>query len=169
MLDEGQFRTPAEKSVWKIAAAGLCFVSDDSKGIARKRRGKAFQYLMPSGAPLKNQAELARIRKLAIPPAWRTSGSALSPTGISRRRSGRPRSQTVPLSPEWNRVRDEAKYDHTIAFARFCGASAIPSRRTWPPGSRARKGARHRGPSARDDADPCRQPMSTPARTSPTA
>ena len=48
MLDEGRFQTPAEESVSTAAAAGLCFVSDDSKGIARKRRGKAFQYLMPS-------------------------------------------------------------------------------------------------------------------------
>ena len=65
MLDEGRCQTPAEESVSTAAADGLRFVSDDSKGITRKLRGKAFQYLMPSGGPVKDQAELARIRKLA--------------------------------------------------------------------------------------------------------
>jgi hypothetical protein len=50
MLDEGRCLTPAEESVSTAAAAGLRFVSDDSKGIVRKGRGEAFQYLMPSGA-----------------------------------------------------------------------------------------------------------------------
>jgi hypothetical protein len=70
MLDEGRCQTSAEESVSSAEAANLRFVSDDSKGIARKRRGKAFQYLMPSGVAVKDRAELARIRKLAIPPAW---------------------------------------------------------------------------------------------------
>ena len=48
MLDEGRCQMPAEESVSSAEAAGLRFVSDDSKGIARKRRGKAFQYVMPS-------------------------------------------------------------------------------------------------------------------------
>ena len=91
MLDEGRCQMPAEESVSSAEAAGLRFVSDDSKGIARKRRGKAFQYVMPSGATVKDRAELARIRKLAIPPAWTDVWICPSePTGISKRRVATP-------------------------------------------------------------------------------
>jgi DNA topoisomerase-1 len=120
MLDEGRFQTPAEESVSTAAAAGLCFVSDDSKGIARKRRGKAFQYLMPSGSPLKDRAELARIRKLAIPPAWTDVWICPSANGHIQAtgRDARGRKQ-YRYHTDWNRVRDEVKYDRLLTFARI--------------------------------------------------
>ena len=120
MLDEGRCLTPAEELVSTAAAAGLRFVSDDSKGIARKRRGKAFQYLMPSGASLKDRAELARIRKLAIPPAWTDVWICPSANGHIQAtgRDARGRKQ-YRYHTDWNRVRDEAKYDRLLTFARF--------------------------------------------------
>jgi DNA topoisomerase I len=49
---------------------GLRYVSADDPGIARERRGKGFTYTLPSHEPVTDAATLARIRALAIPPAW---------------------------------------------------------------------------------------------------
>ena len=49
--------------------AGLRYVSDREPGFARKRAGKGFAYYTAAGARVQSSAQLARIRKLAIPPA----------------------------------------------------------------------------------------------------
>src|ERR1700757_2249192 len=51
-------------------AAGLRYVSDESPGIIRKRRGDGFVFFDVEGRRVKGTAELHRIRSLAIPPAW---------------------------------------------------------------------------------------------------
>src|SRR5690606_878502 len=51
-------------------AAGLVYVSDAQPGIRRWRRGKGFGYRDADGRPVADPAELARIRALAIPPAY---------------------------------------------------------------------------------------------------
>lgn len=51
--------------------ARLLYVSDADHGIRRRRRGRGFEYVLPSGRPVRNAATLARIGSLAIPPAWR--------------------------------------------------------------------------------------------------
>lgn len=49
----------------------LRYVSDAGPGIRRRRYGKAFVYLHPRGQRVRDPGVLARIRKLAIPPAYR--------------------------------------------------------------------------------------------------
>lgn len=49
---------------------GLVYVSDAAPGIRRLRRGAGFAYRQPDGRPLRDAGELARIRRLAIPPAY---------------------------------------------------------------------------------------------------
>ena len=51
-------------------AAGLRYVNDAAPGISRLRAGTGFRYLRPDGRALRDAETLARIRKLAIPPAW---------------------------------------------------------------------------------------------------
>ena len=51
-------------------AAGLVYCTDDRPGISRRRRGKSFFYLDPDGRRIGDAATLARIRSLAIPPAY---------------------------------------------------------------------------------------------------
>src|SRR5437868_13374774 len=46
------------------------YVTDDGPGIRRERVGKDFRYLSPGGEVIEDDAVLARIRSLAIPPAW---------------------------------------------------------------------------------------------------
>jgi DNA topoisomerase-1 len=59
--------TPAARDA---ADAGLRYVSSDDPGISRRRRGKGFTYTLPSGDAVTDALTLARIRALAIPPAW---------------------------------------------------------------------------------------------------
>jgi DNA topoisomerase-1 len=51
-------------------ASGLRYVSPDSPGIRRRRAGRGFRYEDADGRPIRDASSLARIRALAIPPAW---------------------------------------------------------------------------------------------------
>ena len=98
---------------------GLRWVEDSQAGIRRQRRGKSFGYLNARGKPLRDRATLARIRSLAIPPAWnevwicRDARGHLQATG----RDARGRKQYL-YHPQWREVRDETKYARLIAFAK---------------------------------------------------
>ncbi|MBI4869993.1 MAG: DNA topoisomerase IB, partial [Candidatus Riflebacteria bacterium] len=52
----------------------LRHVSFTEPGIRRVRSGTGFRYLNPDGRPNRSGADLARIRSLAIPPAWTDVG-----------------------------------------------------------------------------------------------
>src|SRR5438874_8440034 len=97
-------------------AANLLYVSDDGPGIVRRRCGKGFRYLGPDGQPIRAPAELARMRALALPPAWRDvwicpdANGHLQATG----RDARGRKQ-YRYHPRWRKVRDEAKYERVLA------------------------------------------------------
>jgi DNA topoisomerase-1 len=99
-------------------AAGLRYVLDTRPGITRKRAGKGFSYAMPDGSLVKDRAVLRRIRSLVIPPAWEKvwicplENGHIQATG----RDARGRKQ-YRYHPRWREVRDETKYDKTIAFA----------------------------------------------------
>ena len=98
-------------------AAGLRYVSDDTPGIRRRKRGTGFGYTLPSGSPVRDSRELERIRKLAIPPAWTDvwicplSNGHLQATG----RDARGRKQ-YRYHPGWRSVRDETKFGRMILF-----------------------------------------------------
>ena len=101
-------------------AAGLRYVSDeDTPGIRRTVRGRGFVYCDPQGRRVREEATLARIRALAIPPAWTdvwiapNGNSHLAATG----RDAKGRKQ-YRYSPEFVQVRDAAKFGHLAAFAR---------------------------------------------------
>src|SRR5215213_9105448 len=69
----------------------LRFSSDCEPGITRRRAGSGFFYLLPNGRRVTDEATLARIRKLAIPPAYRDvwicrdASGHLQATGIDAR------------------------------------------------------------------------------------
>ncbi len=98
-------------------SAGLRYVRDDRPGIRRIRCGKAFRYLDPTGQPVRDEVTRARIRSLAIPPAYTAvwicplANGHLQATG----RDARGRKQ-YRYHPRWRCVRDETKYDRMIAF-----------------------------------------------------
>jgi DNA topoisomerase I len=98
-------------------AAGLRYVVDLSPGIRRKKAGKHFAYFDADGRPVKDEETLARIRSLAIPPAWTDVWICPSPRGHVQAtgRDARGRKQ-YRYHPRWRETRDEAKYGKMLAF-----------------------------------------------------
>jgi DNA topoisomerase-1 len=98
-------------------AAGLRYVNDSKPGIRRERDGEHFRYLGTDGNPVSDEATLARIKSLAIPPAWTDvwicaqANGHLQATG----RDAKARKQ-YRYHPKWRNVRDEVKYERMIKF-----------------------------------------------------
>lgn len=101
------------------ALADLNYTSAEEPGIARRRRGGGFVYLAPNGRQVRDQATVARIRSLAIPPAWREVWISLDPDGhlqaVGRDARGR---KQYRYHPRWRSVRDDAKYGRLVEFCR---------------------------------------------------
>ncbi|MDQ1064422.1 DNA topoisomerase-1 [Stenotrophomonas sp. SORGH_AS282] len=97
--------------------AGLRYVTDELPGIARRRAGKGFSYRDADGHAVRDAATLARIRSLAIPPAYTDvwicalANGHLQATGRDARRRKQYR-----YHPDWARVRGDGKFDRVIAF-----------------------------------------------------
>src|SRR5690606_27142403 len=76
-----------------------------------------FRYVDPADRPVRDEKTLARIRSLAVPPAWTDvwisplPDAHLQATG----RDARGRKQ-YRYHPAWREVRDRQKYEHTLAF-----------------------------------------------------
>ena len=98
--------------------AGLRYVSDDRPGFRRVRAGRGFRYLDPAGRPLRDPDALARIRSLAIPPAWSDVWISPDPSGHLQAtgRDARRRKQ-YRYHPRFRSARDEAKFERILAFA----------------------------------------------------
>ena len=99
--------------------AGLRYVHTDGPGITRHRAGKGFFYRDASGDRITDKETLARIKSLAIPPAWTDVWICPSPNGhvqaTGRDTKGR---KQYRYHPRWREVRDETKYEHVLAFGR---------------------------------------------------
>jgi DNA topoisomerase I len=100
-------------------AAGLRYSTDVKPGISRRRSGRGFSYRRPGGDLVRDPAVLARIRALAIPPAWTEvwicpdAAGHLQATG--RDAKGRKQYRYHAL---WRTGRDDAKFERLIDFAR---------------------------------------------------
>jgi DNA topoisomerase I len=99
--------------------AGLRYVEGASPGLRRIRSGRAFRYLDLGGRLVRDRGTLERIRSLAIPPAWSEVWICPSGTGhlqaTGRDAKGR---KQYRYHPRWREVRDGAKYEHMLDFAR---------------------------------------------------
>ena len=100
-------------------AAGLRFVSDHRPGISRKRAGGKFVYLRTDGSRMAEGPDLARIDKLAVPPAWTDVWICSDPRGHLQAtgRDARGRKQ-YRYHQRWREVRDANKFDRMVAFGR---------------------------------------------------
>jgi DNA topoisomerase-1 len=98
-------------------AASLRYVNDTRPGIRRKRAGRHFRYLGPDGRPVRGADDLARIRALAVPPAWTDVWICPSPRGHIQAtgRDARGRKQ-YRYHPRWRAMRDETKYTRMLGF-----------------------------------------------------
>jgi DNA topoisomerase-1 len=111
--------TPDPDARMAARSAGLRYTSDASPGIRRLRAGKGFRYVDARGAPVRDPEVLARIRRLAIPPAYREVWISHDPEGHLQAtgRDARRRKQ-YRYHPRWRAVRDETKFDRMLAFSR---------------------------------------------------
>lgn len=100
-------------------AAGLRYVGDHQHGISRRGAPGKFKYVNHDGAPVKDEDTLARIKKLAIPPAWSDVWICPRPNGHLQAtgRDARGRKQ-YRYHARWRQVRDEAKYERMLSFGR---------------------------------------------------
>src|SRR6266536_1416943 len=117
--------------------AGLRYVSDERSGIRRRRRGPGFSYVDSQGESVRDPETLARIRSLAIPPAWTGVWICPSPRGHLQAtgRDARGRKQ-YRYHPQWREARDETKYERMIAFGEALPRIRIcPARRCSQPWS----------------------------------
>jgi DNA topoisomerase-1 len=96
---------------------GLVYVTDERPGIRRIRKGDGFVYRKPDGRPVRAQAELQRIRKLAIPPAYEDVWICPDPRGHVQAtgRDARGRKQ-YRYHPEWRTARDADKFERMLEF-----------------------------------------------------
>lgn len=99
-------------------AAGLRYVTDQMPGIRRVSQGKTVAYETPDGKNITDESELARIRSLAVPPAYTDVWICPIPNGHLQAtgRDARGRKQ-YRYHKRWREVRDEHKYARMIAFA----------------------------------------------------
>ena len=106
-----------DPNVQSAAEGGLVYVSDSDPGLRRRRAGKGFAYLDAAGRVVRDPATLQRIRKLAIPPAYRDVWICTRPNGHLQAtgRDARGRKQ-YRYHARWSQVRDAEKFDRIIAF-----------------------------------------------------
>ena len=96
---------------------GLVWVSDAEPGLRRVRHGDQLHYVDAAGRRIADEAVLARIRKLAIPPAYeevwicKRANGHLQATGRDAR--GRKQYRYHPL---WQQQRGEDKFEALRAF-----------------------------------------------------
>ena len=110
---------PAPEVVESARAAGLRYVNAGAAGFGRRRKGKGkFTYFDADGRAITDAAGVARIRSLAIPPAWQDvwicpfENGHLQATGTDAR--GR---KQYRYHPRFRQARDRNKYEHIIDFA----------------------------------------------------
>src|SRR5690606_22878627 len=122
MLRETETDTSADRAAQALASAqsaDLVYCSDAEPGITRRRAGKGFSYRDAGGRKIGKTETLARIRALAIPPAWTDVWIATSPDchiqATGRDQRGRKQYRYHAL---WTACRDEVKYGSLLAFGR---------------------------------------------------
>lgn len=97
----------------------LVWCGDDGPGLRRRGRPPLWSYCDEDGQEITDEATLARIRGLVIPPAWTDVWIApraschIQATG----RDARGRKQ-YRYHPRWKAARDESKFGRMVAFGR---------------------------------------------------
>jgi DNA topoisomerase-1 len=100
-------------------SAGLRYVDDTTPGFRRTRVRGGFAYHDSTGKKITDEAEIARIASIAIPPAYEDVWICPLAHGHiqATARDARGRKQ-YRYHKRWREVRDANKYESTIAFAK---------------------------------------------------
>ncbi|MBC7868306.1 MAG: DNA topoisomerase IB, partial [Gloeobacteraceae cyanobacterium ES-bin-316] len=98
--------------------ASLLYVSDTEPGILRKKSGKGFSYSADEKL-VKDKNVIARIRKLAVPPAWDAvwicskENGHIQATGLDAKKRKQYR-----YHPLWTVLRNETKFHKMLEFGK---------------------------------------------------
>lgn len=117
-------------------AQGLRYVGDAAPGFTRRRFGKAFCFYDRKGERIRDDRTIARLKALAIPPAWRDvwicprANGHLQATGIDAK--GR---KQYRYHADWRALREDNKFSHILVFA-----AQLPSIRARIDADLARRG-----------------------------
>jgi DNA topoisomerase-1 len=110
--------TPALSTV-PPSGARLRRVDSREPGLARRRRGKGFEYTDAQGRRVNDDETLSRIRSLAIPPAWTDVWICPNERGhlqaIGTDVAGR---RQYLYHARWRERRDRQKHERMVGFAR---------------------------------------------------
>ena len=145
-------------SIASASAAGLRYVTDQQPGFRRMATRRGFRYVDAEGRAVRNGAVLDRIRRLAIPPAWRdvwiapSAEAHLQATG----RDARGRKQ-YRYHARWRATRDMTKYGRLLAFAHSLRGIRRRTTSIWAGRDCPGKGARRGRATPRENVDPRRQ------------
>ena len=99
--------------------AGLRYSLDSEPGLHRREGARGFEYVNSRGRPVTSERTIARIKALAIPPAWTNvwicsdEKGHLQATG----RDARGRKQ-YRYHVKWRELRDADKFDRMLEFAK---------------------------------------------------
>ena len=114
---------PLSASSWvryqrRADRAGLIYVNDFDEGITRRRCGRGYTYLTPSGRRLRSIRIRHRIKSLAIPPAWQDVWICPSQRGhiqaVGCDNAGR---RQYIYHPQWSVISTAVKFDRMETFA----------------------------------------------------
>ncbi|MCW2898896.1 MAG: topoisomerase [Streptosporangiaceae bacterium] len=100
------------------AGADLRRSDPEEPGIRRRRCGRGFQYFNADGSPQRDAAAIARIKALAVPPAWSEvwicadADGHIQAVGVDN--AGR---RQYRYHDAWRESRDREKHDRILDFA----------------------------------------------------
>jgi DNA topoisomerase IB len=87
-------------------------------GLTRRRAGRGFHYLTADGEPVRDPEVLARVRALAIPPAWQQVWICPRPSGhlqaVGTDAAGR---RQYLYHEEFRRQQETVKHEHVLDVA----------------------------------------------------
>jgi DNA topoisomerase I len=111
----GKDRLPERAS---LPAPGLAYSDQQAPGIRREPKGKSFLYRDPKGRLIRDGKTLARIRALAIPPAWTDVWICTDPDGhiqaTGRDQRGR---KQYRYHADWHEASNASKFERLLFFA----------------------------------------------------
>lgn len=112
-------RQPRNLAARLAAERGLRMIGPDELTIRRQRCGKGFVFVQPTGMPVRDRAEIARLKSLAVPPAYTDVRYAADPVAhlqaVGTDAAGR---LQYRYHPQWTEVREARKARRLARLAR---------------------------------------------------
>ena len=108
--EEAERKLRSRLAARTLKRLGLVYVSTDALTIRRQRRGDGWTFISGNGRTIRDELERARLKKLAVPPAYQDVLYAADPRAhiqaIGRDAAGR---LQYRYHPEWEKVREQKK------------------------------------------------------------